>query len=95
MEMSGGRAPENDPILTNPNGYFLAKYGQVEVTYGKFPAAPLTTVFETEVNMRGIERVEQDAPEKRIVKYLGMLRAVGALDAGDQELAMAYLEPED
>lgn len=73
---------EQDPRLTNPDQYFLEKYGNVVIRYGEHEL-PLSAALQFENLARSPEDIESDPKEKRANIFIGMLRHAGVLDATD------------
>lgn len=86
---SPDQASQQDPRLANPDQYFVDRYGAVVVKYGEHEL-PLGAALQFENLARSPEDIRNDPRERRANVFIGMLRAVGALDPADD---VTYEEP--
>ena len=73
---------ELDPRLVDPDGYFLERYGDKDVTYRNHKLT-LGSALQFEHLARKPEDIENDPKERRANVFISMLRDAGALDPID------------
>lgn len=76
-------ARADDPILEDPDGYFLEHYGDVEVSYKGSSKKTLSKALEFEHLYRTPEEIASDPKTRRANVFIGMLRETGALREED------------